>query len=82
MRQTVVRIAENNTLRNFARLGNRDVVDYSFLGKCFKVTRPKTWKAVNGVLTAFSSEEDEAHFWDTYSPLDYPDEEKSVFLAP
>ena len=56
-RQTVIRIAESDTLRNFARLGNRDVMDYSFLDKCFKIIRPETWKAVNDALSNSSSSE-------------------------
>lgn len=58
LRQTVVRIAESDTLKNFVRLGNRDVMDYSFLDKCFKAIRHETWKAVNDALTNFSSGEE------------------------
>lgn len=34
-------------LKDFIRFGDRPVMDYSFLCKCFKAIRPKTWKKIN-----------------------------------
>lgn len=50
LRQTVIRISESDTLRSFIRLGNRPVMDYSFLDKCFKAIEPSTWQALNDHL--------------------------------
>lgn len=57
LRKTIVRIAESDTLRNFVRLGNRDVLDYSTLDKCFNAIEPGTWKAINDILTGYATKE-------------------------
>jgi len=36
LRTTIVRIAESETLRKFVRLGNRPVMDFTFLDRAFK----------------------------------------------
>src|SRR5664280_1276511 len=50
-RDVVVRIAESEFLQDFLRMRKKTVMDYSFLNKCFKAVRPKTWKAINELLS-------------------------------
>ncbi len=52
LRGTVLRIAQSPFLQDFLRLGNRRVMDYSFLDKAFKAMRPQTWKRINEALCA------------------------------
>jgi len=56
LRETMIRIAESETLRNFVRLGSREVMDYSFLDKCFNAIGPETWKSINDILSAYASD--------------------------
>jgi len=53
LRDTVVRIALSEFLRAFVRLGNRQVMDFSFLDRCFGAIRPDTWNAVNRILSTW-----------------------------
>jgi IS5 family transposase len=50
LRETVIRIADSEFLQDFLRIRKKAVMDYSFLGKCFKIIRPETWKKINDVL--------------------------------
>jgi hypothetical protein len=50
LRETIVRIAESPTLQAFIRLGNRSVMDFTFLNRAFKAIKPETWKLVNEEL--------------------------------
>ncbi len=54
LRETVIRIAESGTLRAFVRLGDRSVMDYTFLDRAFKAISPDTWKAVNEELAQYA----------------------------
>jgi transposase, IS5 family len=45
-RDTIIRIAHSDFLCAFLRLGNRTVMDYSFLDRCFGAIRPATWAAL------------------------------------
>jgi len=54
LRGTVVRIAESPFLQDFLRLGNRPVMDFTFLERAFKAIRPETWKAINAVLAGWA----------------------------
>jgi IS5 family transposase len=57
-RETVIRIAESEFLQDFLRTRKKAVMDYSFLNKCFKAIRAKTWKRLNALLAqAVVSEE-------------------------
>jgi len=49
-RGAVVQIADNEFLRDFVRLGNRRVMDFTFLNRCSHALRPETWKAINDLL--------------------------------
>ena len=53
LRRTIVRIAHSEFLCAFLRLGNRPVMDYSFLDRCFGTIRPQTWEAVMRKLGAY-----------------------------
>lgn len=55
-RGSVIRISESLFLKGFIRLGNRPVMDYSFLCKCYKAIKPETWKRVNELLGAYALE--------------------------
>jgi IS5 family transposase len=50
LRGTVILISECPFLQDFLRLGNRPVMDFTFLDKAFKAIRPETWKKVNEAL--------------------------------
>jgi IS5 family transposase len=50
LRRTIVFIAQSEFLCEFLRLGNRPVMDYSFLDRCFGAIRPQTWEALVGRL--------------------------------
>ena len=54
LRGTIVRLSESEFLQDFLRLGNRPVMDYSFLDKAFKVIRPGTWERINDVLSGYA----------------------------
>ena len=56
-RGTIVKIAESAFLQDFLRLGNRRVMDFTFLNKCFKAIRPETWDAINGLLAVKAAAE-------------------------
>lgn len=53
-RETVVRIAESSTLQKFIRLGNRSVMDFTFLNRAFKAILPETWELVNAELNRYA----------------------------
>jgi len=55
-RGTVVRIAESPFLQDFLRLGDRPVMDFTFLDRAFGAVRPETWKRINEVLAARAAE--------------------------
>ena len=42
LRGTIVRIAESPFLQDFLRLGNRRVMDFTFLDRAFAAVRPET----------------------------------------
>jgi IS5 family transposase len=56
LRGTIVRIAESGFLQDFLRLGNRPVMDFTFLDRAFKAVRPPTWKQINEALTGHARE--------------------------
>jgi IS5 family transposase len=53
LRRTIVRIAHSEFLCEFLRLGNRPVMDYSFLDRCFGRIGPRTWEALVQRLGAY-----------------------------
>jgi len=52
-RDTIIRIAQSEFFCDFLRLGNREVMDYSFLDRCFCAVGPQTWQAVGRCLGAW-----------------------------
>ena len=56
LRSTIVRISESPFLQDFLRLGNRRVMDFTFLDKAFKAIRAETWKEINAVLAGYARE--------------------------
>jgi IS5 family transposase len=57
LRKTIVRIAQSPFLQDFVRLNGRQVMDYSFLDKCFHAIRPETWQTMNEVLARQAAED-------------------------
>ena len=58
LRGTIVRISESGTLQDFLRLGNRPVMDFTFLDRALKAIRPATWKGINEVLGGYGRGEE------------------------
>jgi transposase, IS5 family len=56
LRGTVILIAESPFLQDFVRLGNRPVMDFTFLDKAFQAVRPQTWKRINEALGGYAVE--------------------------
>ena len=56
LRGTIVRVSESEFLQDFLRLGNRPVMDFTFLDKAFKAIRPQTWKRINEALAGHARE--------------------------
>lgn len=56
LRGTIILISESPFLQDFVRLGNRPVMDFTFLDKAFKAIRPATWKKINEALTGHATE--------------------------
>ncbi len=54
LRETIVRIAESPTLQAFIRLGNRSVLDFTFLNRAFKAIQPETWELANAELRSYA----------------------------
>jgi len=54
LRGTIVRIGDSPFLQDFLRLGNRTVMDHSFLDKAVKAIRPQTWQLINEVLAGYA----------------------------
>jgi len=57
LRGTVILISESPFLQDFLRLGNRPVMDFTFLDKAFKAIRPQTWKRINEALCGYAQEQ-------------------------
>ena len=49
-RETVIRIGNSPFLGDFCRLADQQVMDFTFLNKCFKAIEPETWKRMNDAL--------------------------------
>jgi IS5 family transposase len=57
-RDTTIRIANSGFLQHFVRLGNKPVMDFTFLCKAFGVIRTETWKKVNEALSRYACHEE------------------------
>src|SRR5271169_3408161 len=49
-RDTVILVENSEFLRRFIKLGNKGMMDYTFLCKAYTALSEDTWKPVNGVL--------------------------------
>ena len=56
LRGTIILISGSPFLQDFVRLGNRPVMDFTFLDKAFKAIRPATWKKINEALAGHARE--------------------------
>src|SRR3989339_255098 len=56
-RDVVVLIENSEFLRNFARLGVKPMMDYSFLNKAFGILRQETWQAINQAVALYAAEQ-------------------------
>lgn len=57
-RDTIIRIANSDFLQYFVRLGNKPVMDFTFLCKAFGVIKTETWKKVNEALARYACREE------------------------
>jgi IS5 family transposase len=57
-RETTIRIANSQLLRQFVRLGPRDVPDYTFLCKAFNALSPQALEDINDALAAYAVEKE------------------------
>jgi len=56
-RDVVVLIENSEFLRNFVRLGDKPVMDYSFLNKAYGIIREETWQAINQAVARYAAEQ-------------------------
>lgn len=57
LRETVIRVAESDFLRNFTRIGLGDVPNFTFLCDALKCIKPSTWETINTLLLEFALKE-------------------------
>jgi IS5 family transposase len=57
-RDTVVRIANSEFLRDFVRLGPSPVMDFTFLCKAFGALSERTWQTMNRMLAQYARREE------------------------
>jgi len=57
-RDTVIAVEESEFLRSFIKLGNKEMMDYTFLCKAFTALSDETWKAINGALCGYAKREE------------------------
>ena len=57
-RDTVILIENSDFLRNFIRLGNKIMMDFTFLCKAYTALTEETWKAINEALSGYAKKEE------------------------
>ena len=57
-RDTVVLVENSEFLRNFIKLGNKGMMDFTFLCKAFTALSEETWKTINGTLSRYAKKEE------------------------
>lgn len=57
-RDTVILVENSEFLRNFIKLGNKEMMDYTFLCKAFTALSEETWKAVNESLSKYAKKKE------------------------
>ena len=55
LRETIIRISESPFLQDFLRLGNRPVMDFTFLDRALKALGPETVERMNAVLARYGA---------------------------
>jgi IS5 family transposase len=53
-RDTVILVENSEFLRNFIKLGNKEMMDYTFLCKAFTAVSEETWKAVTESFSKYA----------------------------
>jgi IS5 family transposase len=53
-RDTVILVENSEFLRNFIKLGNKAMMDFTFLCKAFTALSEETWKVINGALSRYA----------------------------
>ena len=57
-RDTVIAVEDSEFLRSFIKLGNKEMMDYTFLCKAFTALSEETWKAINAALSGYAKKEE------------------------
>ena len=57
-RDTVILVENSEFLRNFIKLGNKVMMDFTFLCKAFTALSEETWKAINESLSGYAKKEE------------------------
>ena len=57
-RDTVILIENSDFMRNFIKLGNKVMMDFTFLCKAYTALSEETWKAINEVLIGYAKREE------------------------
>jgi transposase, IS5 family len=55
-RDAVILIENSEFLRNFVKLGNKAMMDFTFLCKAYTALSEQTWKAINEALSTYAKE--------------------------
>jgi hypothetical protein len=53
-RDTIILVENSEFLRNFIKLGHKEMMDYTFLCKAYTALSEETWKAVNEALSKYA----------------------------
>lgn len=56
-RDTVVSVELSEYLRNFVKLGNKAMMDFTFLCKAYSALSEETWKEINETLSGYAKKE-------------------------
>lgn len=56
-RDAVILVENSDFLRNFVKLGNRTMMDFTFLCKAYTALSEETWKAINETLSGYARAE-------------------------
>jgi IS5 family transposase len=56
-RDAVILVENSEFLRNFVKLGNKVMMDFTFLCKAYAALSEETWKAINNALSGYAKKE-------------------------
>lgn len=57
-RDTVILVENSEFLRNFVKLGNKEMMDHTFLCKAYNALSEETWKAINEALSRYAKKKE------------------------